>query len=68
MSDTDTLLTMDEVADRLRLHPVTVRRMVTRGVLPSIKLGDKKTSPVRVRQTDLDTFLERRARRAPSTA
>ena len=68
MPDTDTLLTMQEVADLLRLHPVTVRRMVHRGVLPSIKLGDDKTSPVRVRQTDLATFLERRSRRASNTA
>jgi len=35
----DGLLTLDELAHKLRLHPVTVRGLKRRGVIPAIKIG-----------------------------
>ena len=37
----DDLLTLDELADRLKLHPVTVRGLKRRGVIPSLKIGHR---------------------------
>jgi len=35
----ETLLTPNEAADRLRLHPQTVQRLCKRGVIPGKKVG-----------------------------
>lgn len=37
----ETLLTIDELAQRLRLHPVTVRGLKRRGLIPSIRVGHR---------------------------
>ena len=37
----DELLTLDELAGRLRLHPDTARGLYRRGVIPGIKLGHR---------------------------
>lgn len=37
----DGLLTLDELAGRLRLHPVTVRGLKRRGVIPAIVIGHR---------------------------
>ncbi len=39
-ADTE-LLTLDELAGRLKLHPVTVRGLKRRGVIPSLKIGHR---------------------------
>ncbi len=35
----DELLTLDELAQRLRLHPDTARSLYRRGVIPGLKIG-----------------------------
>lgn len=35
------LLTLDELATRLRLHPVTVRGLHRRHVIPSLRIGHR---------------------------
>jgi excisionase family DNA binding protein len=35
------LLTLDELAQRLRLHPDTARGLYRRGVIPGLKLGHR---------------------------
>jgi excisionase family DNA binding protein len=52
------LLTVQQVAERLHLHPVTVRRKVLRGDIPGgVKLGDNwKQSPLRVDEAQLDAW------------
>ena len=35
------LLTLDELAKRLKLHPVTVRGLKRRGVIPSLRIGHR---------------------------
>lgn len=37
----DELLTLGELAQRLRLHPDTARGLYRRGVIPGIKLGHR---------------------------
>ena len=32
---------VDEVAERLRIHPESVRRLIRQGKLPAIKFGNK---------------------------
>lgn len=50
------LLTLQEAADRLRVHYMTAYRWVRRGELPAFKAGGR----LRVRGGDLDRFLEDR--------
>ena len=49
MSD---LLTVEEVAKRLRLHEITVRRHIKAGRLPATRIGRR----VRVREEDVESF------------
>lgn len=44
------LLTVDEVARRLRLHPITVRRHIKSGRLPATRIGRS----VRLREDDIE--------------
>lgn len=50
------LLTLQEAADRLRVHYMTAYRWVRRGELPAFKAGGR----LRVRLSDLDRFLKER--------
>ncbi len=47
------LLTCEEAATYLRLHPRTVGRLLTAGKLPGVKVG----SQWRLRRADLDAYL-----------
>ena len=49
------LLTVEEVANWLRVNPQTVRHWIDRGELHALHVGART---VRVRQSDLDRFLE----------
>lgn len=48
----DRLLTVAEVAEQLRLHPITVRRHIKAERLRAVRVG----RAVRVRQSDVDKF------------
>jgi excisionase family DNA binding protein len=56
------LLTVAEVAQRTRTHPMTVRRWILTGQLAAIQLGGKG-SAVRVEQDALDVWLDRQRTR-----
>jgi excisionase family DNA binding protein len=60
MQDDDKLLTTNEVADILRVHITTVRRMLRNGVLKYIEIAPRE---YRVRRTELDSFLRERERK-----
>lgn len=47
--ESERLLTVKEVAERLRLHPITVRRLIASGRLPAVRIG----RAVRVREGDV---------------
>ncbi|MGI9019196.1 MAG: helix-turn-helix domain-containing protein [Solirubrobacterales bacterium] len=50
------LLTADEVARQLRVHPSWVYRHIASGELPALRLGDER-SPLRIDAADLDAYL-----------
>ena len=53
--DSEKLLTVDEVAEILRVSPSTVYRRIQAGELPAVKLGHRQ---VRIKQEDLDAYIE----------
>ncbi len=59
MSDFD-LLTVKEVAAKLRVHEETVRRWIRAGHLATVQLGD--SSNYRIRSSVVDEFVDRSAK------
>lgn len=53
------LLTIDEVADRLRVGKRTVERFVATGEIPSVKVGRRRLVP----QTELERYVRQAQRR-----
>jgi excisionase family DNA binding protein len=51
------LLTVRDVAQRLKVHERSVRRLIASGQLPAVKLGEGRTSPVRVDEAELRSWL-----------
>ena len=64
MAESDSLMTVKEVAAFLNVAEVTVRRMTARGDLPCYRVGNRHERRFRLR--DLEAYLERR--REPSDA
>ncbi len=55
----DRLLTTKEVAEKLRVHVKTVLEWINKGELEAIDLGQG----YRIKESDLDIFLEHRKKR-----
>lgn len=55
----DTLYTTEEVAEKLKITPKTVREYIQRGELEAIDMGQG----YRIYKRDLNAFLESRRRR-----
>jgi excisionase family DNA binding protein len=55
----ETLLTVAEVATRLRTHPITVRRWLNAGRLHGFRPGGTKTG-WRIRASELERFIAER--------
>jgi excisionase family DNA binding protein len=53
----DTLLTIDEVMQYLRVDESTVHRMIARGELPVLRLGGHPGRPLRFRARDIRAAL-----------
>jgi excisionase family DNA binding protein len=53
---TDRLLTVDEVAERLRANPETIRRWLRAGKLRGVRPGGTKLG-YRVTEADLQAFI-----------
>jgi excisionase family DNA binding protein len=60
----ETLLTVDQVAQRLQLKPISVRRAVWSGVLPASRIGRL----IRIRPADLESYIDRTPAAADRTA
>ena len=58
----DELMTVAEVAAYLRVKPLTIYRLVERGQMPGIKVGDLW----RFKERDLERWLERQKRTVKS--
>lgn len=52
-------LVVQEVAERLRVHPETARKYVREGKLPMIKVGLGRTSKLTISEEKFNRFLER---------
>lgn len=52
------LLTVREVAHRLRMHPMTVYRKIDRGEIPAIRLGTGPSAPLRIEEATLRELLQ----------
>ncbi|CCQ15929.1 putative uncharacterized protein [Rhodococcus sp. AW25M09] len=51
-------LSISQVADELGLGTTTVRGYIAAGQLKASKLGGGKTSPIRVKRSDLEAFVD----------
>lgn len=58
----DEFLTVDEVAQLLKLNPQTVRNTIDRGDLPAVRFGRR----VRIRRADLNSYLAAGSRSSPA--
>jgi excisionase family DNA binding protein len=60
----DQLLTVREAAARIRLHPRNVQRRVASGEIPWVNIApaDARRPTVRIRESALAEYLERRDR------
>ena len=52
------LLTVAEVADRLRQHPLTVYRTIRTGKLQAVRIGTGPNAPIRVDEAALEELLQ----------
>ena len=52
-STDERFLTVAEVAERLKVHPITVRRHIKAGRLRAVRFG----RAVRIRESDLDAYV-----------
>ena len=53
----DDLLTIEQVAERLQLHPDTVRRYIREKKMKAVRLS---ATNLRVRRSELERFIEER--------
>ena len=53
-------LTVDQVADELKVHPKRVYKWIQSGELPSTDLGTKARHNYRISRSDLNEFKRRR--------
>jgi excisionase family DNA binding protein len=58
-------LTVAEVADLFKLNPQTVRNWIDAKELPAIRIGARR---VRVRESDLEKYIESHSAKTPSPA
>lgn len=58
---TEPLLTQADLAEYLNVSRWTVARMISRGDLPAVRVGDRR----RFRREDVDAFLERNREAIP---
>jgi excisionase family DNA binding protein len=66
--DVSSLLTVPEVAARLRVSRSTAWRLVHRGDLRAVKIGSGPHAPVRVDPAELESFLQSSRRQPPAGA
>lgn len=55
---TRTLLTIPEVGQRIRLSTTAVRSKIATEGLPVVRLGSGRCAPIRVRESDLQRWLQ----------
>ena len=56
-NESDELLTVDEVAEYLRLNSATVYRKIESGELDAVRLGKGTRAPMRIRRSVFEQWL-----------
>jgi excisionase family DNA binding protein len=56
MNPRDELLTVDETADWLNISKPTLWRMIRRGEIPFVKIGQRN---VRIKVTDIENYINK---------
>lgn len=51
------LLTVNEVAERLRLSRYTIYRLISAGTIPAVRVGQGRFAPLRVDAAELHEFI-----------
>lgn len=57
MTESERLLTVDQVAAQLQLHPATIRRWIKAGKLRAVSLGSDRAG-WRIRASDVEVLLQ----------
>ena len=57
MQSAEELVSLTEAAQIAGKSPRTIRRWISRGILPAVRSGHSRTSPVRVPKTQLRAYL-----------
>jgi excisionase family DNA binding protein len=57
IEDLPELLTLEEASEYLKCHPNTLRQWDKKGILPAIRLGERRVR--RYKKEDLHAFLEK---------
>ncbi len=57
VADLPELLTLEEASAYLKCHPNTLRQWDKKGILPAIRLGERRVR--RYKKVDLHAFLEK---------
>ena len=58
-----TMLSIKDTAEMLNLSPLTIRRLALSGHLPYYRMGNNHNSPIRIKASDIDRWLEDHAGR-----
>lgn len=62
------MLTVNEVAKKLNLSPLTIYRLIRDGELTAIKIGAGKMGRLRIEEEALQEFIERNRTEPPLTS
>ncbi|MCX6816609.1 MAG: helix-turn-helix domain-containing protein [Candidatus Beckwithbacteria bacterium] len=61
MSDIPELITLKEASKILKVHPNTLRLWDKNGILPAVRIGEKKVR--RYRKIDIENFIKKNERK-----
>lgn len=59
MAKNEQLLTVEEAAQWINVHPQTIRRWIIKGELKAMRLGQGRTARFRIAEEDFKNFLKR---------
>ena len=58
------MLTTQQAADKLNVHPETIRRLVKAGKLKAVSLSDTEQARIRIDDRELQAFIDKPGARA----
>ena len=58
------MLTTPQAAERLNVHPETIRRLIKAGKLKAVSLSDTERARLRIDEKELQAFIDRQGAKA----